>query len=382
MKDRQITLHFVQDLATPHNNSLVKALRECPGLRVVTWYAMRTSTDLPWKEGLGGVTDNYYFDNWRNRLRLLRSCLFQSSERFLVVGYANFGARFILLASWLLGKEFLYWTDDPEDRGRSFFRSRAREGFLHIIRRRGNPVFVVGRHTIGKFERMGFPRDRLVNLPIFIDIPYSATMPAMEAANIRTRYGVRPDEVMFVAASRLTYGKGFDLLVEAVYRIPSVVLERLKVLIVGSGPEKENLQLLVRRKRLGERVLFENWLEPEAYKGVLRAADALVHPARFDAFGGGTLFAMALGVPVIGSDGAGAVRERVEDGVNGLVYSGGDTEALARAMVRMVDHPAERLRMGLAARATAEKWPPTLGAEIIYDCLRKSQGEHEPKNRS
>jgi glycosyltransferase involved in cell wall biosynthesis len=339
---------------------------------------MRTSAILPWKEGLGGGTDNHYFDDWPNRLRLVRTFLFSPSGKFMVIGYANFGSRFLLLASWILKRDFLYWTDEPEDRERSFLRTRVRNVFLHIVKRRGNPIFVVGKRTIAKFERMGFPRDRLVNLPIFIDLQPAGSMPPGDAAAIRGRYGVRLDEVLFVAASRLAFNKGYDLLVEAVSRISPGVLERLKVLIVGAGPEKENLHALVRRKRLGERVLFEDWLEPEAYERVLRAADVLVHPARFDAFGGGTLFAMALGVPVIGSEGAGAAKERVEHGVNGLLYPAEDTDALAHAIVRLVNDPAERRRMGGEARATAEKWPPTLGAEIIHNCLKGSFPREEP----
>jgi glycosyltransferase involved in cell wall biosynthesis len=367
---KTLTLNIVQDLATPHNNSLVQALRDLGKLRVVTWYAMQTCKDLPWKEGLGGNVDNYYFDNWRNRFRLMQSVLFKPNEKFMVIGYANFGTRFILTACWLLRRPFMYWTDHPGEKMRSPLRAILSKIALRIIRTCGRPVFVVGRHTVEKFKQLGFHDDSLVNLPIFIDLPSIHIKNPSRIALIRNRYQVRPDQVFFVGASRFTYEKGFDLLIEALASLDKRYLQCLRLLIIGTGPEYKSLQALVKRNGLTEEILFENWLEAEDYEQVISASDVFIHPARFDAFGGGTLYAMALGVPVIGSDGAGAVLERVEHEKNGLIYQVHDVQALATCVVRLIDNPEERKSMGIQARATAEKWPPSLGAQIVENSVR------------
>jgi phosphatidylinositol alpha-1,6-mannosyltransferase len=209
----------------------------------------------------------------------------------------------------------------------------------------------------------------LVNLPIFIDLPSLPEKNMEEIAEVRKKYGIGPNEVFFVAASRLTYNKGYDLILEALRLQDQIHRKRMKILIVGQGPEKEKLKRLTNQYGLNGRVGFEDWLEPEAYERVIRAADVFLHPARFDAFGGGTLYAMALAVPVIGSDGAGSVLERVEHGISGLIYKAEDIQALADCMVRMIDQPQERICMGRKARETAEQWSPSRGAIIIKQAL-------------
>ena len=141
------------------------------------------------------------------------------------------------------------------------------------------------------------------------------------------------------------------------------------MLIVGHGPEKPRLLAIIEQCHLQEKVVMEEWLEPEAYQEVMAAADVFVHPARFDAFGGGTLYAMAMGVPVIGSKGAGTVQERIRPEVNGLVYSPEDVPALTRCIVRMLENREEREALGRAARRTAEEWAPQMGRRIVLDSL-------------
>lgn len=367
MPGKRQTLHIVQDLATPHNNSLIRALRQRDGLRIVTWYAMRTSSALPWKEGLGGEVDNYYFDSWTNKARLMWTALFRPQERFMVIGYANFGTRFVLLTSWLLRRRFIYWTDNPAEHARSRLRNLLHKWALNIVRSRARPVFAVGRHTLGHLRDMGFSEEQMANLPVYIDLPLVDSALARPA--IREKYHVSDEQVLLVGASRLAYDKGYDLLIEGLARLDKPSLERVKLVIVGHGPELQRLGDMVSEPQLTGHVIFDGWLEPDEYERTIAAADVFVHPARFDAFGGGTLFAMAVGVPVVGSQGAGAVLERVEHGVSGLVYPAEDTAALAGCLKQLIDNPAQREAMGQAARQTAEQWPPSRGAETVHDAL-------------
>jgi len=78
---------------------------------------------------------------------------------------------------------------------------------------------------------------------------------------------------------------------------------------------------------------------------------------------------MALGVPVIGSDGVGSAIERVKSGKNGLIYPREDVQALTNCIVRLLVNSDERRTMELEARATAEEWPPSRGAQIIKDIV-------------
>jgi glycosyltransferase involved in cell wall biosynthesis len=61
------------------------------------------------------------------------------------------------------------------------------------------------------------------------------------------------------------------------------------------------------------------------------------------------LEAMAAGVPVV-STAKGAIEDMVVDGETGLIVPDGSPEAIADAVQRLVEHPAERLALGFAGR--------------------------------
>lgn len=366
------TLNIVSNLATPHNNSLVQALRELPEYRVVTWYAQKTNATLPWESPLGGEHDNHYFDSWLATVNLICRAIICRDEHFLLVGHSNFAARAIFIAFFCLRRRLLYWTDHPEDADLSFAHRMQRRLAETAVAACASHIFVVGRHTVHRFHNRGFSKEKVFNLPIFIDIPIVNLEQHPSRQPVRRRFGILDGEVFFVAASRLVKSKGYDVLIRAAAIIDRAHLSRFKLCIVGSGPEESRLKALVNDCCLENRIIFESWLPADDYQDVISGADVFVHPARFDAFGGGTLYAMALGIPVIGSDGAGAARERIISGENGLLYSRNDETALAACIIRLMDNKSERAMMGRRARHTAELWPPSLGAKIVHDALRGS----------
>ena len=71
--------------------------------------------------------------------------------------------------------------------------------------------------------------------------------------------------------------------------------------------------------------------------------------------------AAAAGLPLVATDGVGAARELVEDGVNGFLVPAGDEEALRDALRRLAGDAAFRAAAGdrsreLVARLTPEAW--------------------------
>lgn len=365
------TLHVLSDLATPHNNALIDAVRKSGRLRVMTWYAYRTLVDLPWKEGLGGELDNYYFDTWRMRLRLLATLLHRRDDHILLVGYSNLMNKIILQWCAITGRRFMMWTDHPQDR--SGFKAWMRT-VVYIFVKRADPLFVVGEHTKQWFEGKGFPSQRIVNLPIFIEIPDDARAFSIPKALVRKQYNIPADCVFAVAASRLFPAKGYDLLVQAVALLKPAVKEKLRVVIIGSGLESDALRKQIDQSGLQNCMRLEEWLSPDDYINVLASADIFLHPARFDAFGGGPLFAMAYGVPVVGSEGAGAVVERIKHGINGLCYPPENISKLAEHIGKLCGDPVDRERLSHAARETAKQWPPARGAAILITATLHSHG--------
>jgi len=90
----------------------------------------------------------------------------------------------------------------------------------------------------------------------------------------------------------------------------------------------------------------------------LAALDITVHASTIpEPFGQVVVEAMAAGVPVVATD-AGGPAEVVTDGVDGVLYRMGDPGALAQALRRLADDPAERERLADEGKRTAARYAP------------------------
>lgn len=364
------TLHILSRVATPHNNALVGALRASGDLRVVTWYAVRSDANYGWKDELGAHPDTRYLEDWRAVVRLFGATVLQRDSVLLFVGYTENAYRILLLTCVLLRKKFLYWTDHPQEaRGRPLARL-WRAGAYSLVKAGAGKVLVVGTHTREWFLARGFAGDGVENFPIFVDVG-----PEIRAAEgrhdaVRRRLGVPADGFLLVAGSRLVRDKGFDVVLEGLALLRPNLRSRCRLVLVGRGPERGSLETRAETLNLGACVRFEDWMSAQEFELLVAAADLVVHPARFDAFGGSTLIAMAAGVPVLGSDRAGAVRERVVAGMNGDVFSAEDAADMARRLESLLDSsPERRAQLGAEARATAERWTPAIGARRLGELI-------------
>jgi glycosyltransferase involved in cell wall biosynthesis len=220
------------------------------------------------------------------------------------------------------------------------------------------------------FKQLGYPDIKLINLPVFIEIGKTKSDFADKHDTVRKKYKSDNGEILFVSGSRLTEVKGYCDLIEAASIVKTRSNQPFKVVIVGKGEQEEELKRLITDLGLSESVIMEPWMAPEDFEALIACADVYIHPARFDAFGGGTLHAMALGIPVIGSDGAGVVTERVKHGWNGFIFPAGQSYKIAEYMLLFINNKDSIEPMGHKARKTAEEWPPERGAQIIYNELK------------
>jgi sugar transferase (PEP-CTERM/EpsH1 system associated) len=149
---------------------------------------------------------------------------------------------------------------------------------------------------------------------------------------------------------RLTPVKDQQLLLRAVARLrrdSAGLGSRVRVLIVGDGPLRAELSALVEELALREAV----WLtgDRDDVPSLLQAMDVFVLPSLGEGISNTVLEAMASGLPVIATAVGGNV-ELVEQGFNGCLVPVGDDEALANALVLLLQDDEERARQGANAR--------------------------------
>ncbi|MFP5073058.1 glycosyltransferase family 4 protein [Pseudonocardia nantongensis] len=157
---------------------------------------------------------------------------------------------------------------------------------------------------------------------------------------------------------RLEYEKGVQDLIAALPRIrrrhPGT-----RLLVAGEGTQREMLDARVAEHRVRRSVEFVGHLPDAELTALLRTADAVVLPSRYEPFGIVALEAAAVGATLVAST-AGGLGEVVVDGETGLGFTPGDVAGIAGAVDRALSEPRAAARRARAARArlrTDFAWP-------------------------
>jgi glycosyltransferase involved in cell wall biosynthesis len=187
---------------------------------------------------------------------------------------------------------------------------------------------------VEKFCEWGFPRDRFVHLPNFIDPAHY--VPQLQAGR------------HFLFFGRLSREKGVATLLRA------AASAGVPVKIAGTGPQEEELRTLA--IELHADAEFLGFLGGASLHDAIRAARAVVLPSEwYENAPMSVLEAYALGKPVVGAD-IGGIPELVRHGITGMIFESGNNDALARGLRGLAEaDDSEIAGMGGAGREWVER---------------------------
>lgn len=159
------------------------------------------------------------------------------------------------------------------------------------------------------------------------------------------------DRDAILAVGRLVEQKGHDVLIRAFKQVARTV-ENARLVIVGEGEQRQRLEALIRDLDLGDRVTLEG--HSRNVRAFMQNAVVFVHPSRWEGFGLVLLEAMAAGLPIVATR-VSAIPEVVEDAVTGLLVPSDDDDALAKAMIRVLEDRVLAERLGRAGRERLDR---------------------------
>ena len=371
MKPLLMRILLIQEKWTPHNQALIDALR-AGGISVTTWYQEASHGAGPAiTERATPECDTRFYR--RNSLDwdFLRQILLSGTAIPVIVGWSNANTRTANLLLQMLFRKYVYWSDNPTPTNRNAMglpKWTLRKVALNLLRLSRARVFAVGSSAEEFFLSCGLAPSRVVNVPVPPPRCSGGTGIDVRAQEIMGGAGIEDSAPYLFAGSRLVKEKGFDILLEAYEILDSEISHAPQLVICGSGPEEESLRQFAARLSCGDKVKFVGWQPPELFCRLVAGAQIFVHPARFDAYGA-TIIAADLGVPVVGSSGAGAVIDRVKDGITGLIFRNGDSNHLAEQMGKLISDGDLRLSMANNLKADAHNWNSKAVARMFCDGL-------------
>jgi glycosyltransferase involved in cell wall biosynthesis len=177
-----------------------------------------------------------------------------------------------------------------------------------------------------------------------------------------------------VCVARLSEQKGHLLLVEAAARLAADGTP-FEIVLVGDGPLRAQVEELIRRHHLEERVRLAGWMGSDQVRAAIEGSRALLLPSFAEGLPVVVMESLALGRPVITTAIAG-IPELVEPGVTGWLVPAGSVEALVDAMRAALATSPERLaEMGRAgAGRVALHHDASREAEKLARLFQRSAG--------
>jgi glycosyltransferase involved in cell wall biosynthesis len=178
---------------------------------------------------------------------------------------------------------------------------------------------------------------------------------------------------------------GIDLLIDAFARLVrdadvalDGVRERLRLLLIGDGPQRATLEAQVEALGMRSRVTFAGQVTHSEVPGWLNRLDIYVAASRLDSesFGVAVIEASSCGLPVVVSD-VGGLPEVVQQGVTGLIVPRNDSAALCAALKQLVLDDGLRAAMGRAGRALVQReyeWERCV--DKMVDCYARVVHRH------
>jgi len=143
--------------------------------------------------------------------------------------------------------------------------------------------------------------------------------------------------------------------------LPQVLVEcpNLVYVIIGRGEEAENLKLQIKNLKLEDKVLLLTEVEAEELKLWYQTSDIFIMTSRelngdYEGFGIVYLEAGLAKKPVIAGK-SGGVSDAVVDGVTGLMVDSENLEEINKAIIKLVQFPGLRDRLGQAGHNRAIK---------------------------
>ncbi|HVA01067.1 MAG TPA: glycosyltransferase family 4 protein [Terriglobia bacterium] len=212
-------------------------------------------------------------------------------------------------------------------------------------------VVAVSRFVKETLLTSGLARDQVEVIYDGVEVP---PVPGLEERlEARRRWNVpdSSDGPLLGYAGYFLAEKGQESLIRAL----PMVQERYphcRLLLPGDGPCRTRLEQLARHLGVQSAVVFPGFVDD--IEQVYRALDVYIFPSRAEGLGSSLLSAMSYGLPVVAVAQC-AVPEVIQDGRNGLLVPSPDTEAIAAAILRLLDDSSLSASLGAAARATIQQ---------------------------
>ena len=178
-----------------------------------------------------------------------------------------------------------------------------------------------------------------------------------------------PDCFELLCVGRLVPAKGQRVLIHAI----KILVEdgrKLRLSFVGEGPDRVELERMVRDNSLSAYIRFEGAINQDRIQDYYAATDIFALASFAEGIPVVLMEAMAMEIPCVATS-INGIPELIRDGIDGLLVAPSDVAGMARTLARLMDDPLLRESLGKAGRLRVQnEYEIAKSADRLADVFR------------
>src|SRR3989338_6626259 len=276
-------------------------------------------------------------------LRIIETAIRLKKARFS--GYSDFYVHYSFLSAFIaslivriFGGRVYYWNcGEPWKYRRNIFRDIFEKFTYKII-----TYLVTGTESLKKeyAKHYGLPPEKIKVMPNWINLQKFRIMNyELGIKELKEKLSIKEGEKIILFAHRLSRRKGAHYLPEIIKAFRD---EKVVFVIIGDGPERENLELRIKNYELGKKVRLLGWLPNKELPFYYSIADIFLMPSEEEGFPRVLLEAMAMKVPFVASD-VGGVKEIIPIELGGFICLIGEIDCFVSKIKNLLQKKREEI---------------------------------------
>jgi len=223
------------------------------------------------------------------------------------------------------------------------------DGLIDRFLAKFSSIIIVNSNAVK--ERFKWLKDKSRLEVIYNGIDLKKFSNSFKGEKIRKEFGFDIEMPIVTTIGRLDWYKAHQYFLQAAEKVKKII-PNVRFLIVGDGERRDYLENLVKELGISENIVFAG--NRKDIPEILNAIDIFVISSVSEGFGRVVVEAMACEKPVVATR-VGGIVEIVEDGITGKLVPPKNSEALAEAIIELLNNKEESKNMGIAGRKRAER---------------------------
>lgn len=276
--------------------------------------------------------------DWRERIHVLP-------------GYASKFSRMLAMELSRTGVQWVHWNEPSHPGWWWWLRFPQKYWYAQLVNRNALGAFGIGCRALEDYAKWGIRREKLAMLP------YSVAAGDRQVQPDEACETFRAGRLAFIFAGTFCHRKAVDVLLKA-FAVVAQSNNRAVLILMGDDRSGGAYERQARAREIRDRVLFRGPVKTVHISSVLRCAQVLVLPSRFDGWGVVMNEGASMGLALIGSESTGASHHLIEPAQNGFVVRAGNAVSLATAMRAYLNDPHLAERHGAHSLKVFERYTP------------------------